>query len=90
MNDPNFLLDLWASAKQAGPFATMLMVYLWYLERKDRLKLQGERDALLERVLTIINTMSISLTTVGASVERLYATVEKLANVVLRRTPDEQ
>jgi hypothetical protein len=50
----NFMSDLWLAAKTAGPFATMLMLLIWYKTDRERLKLQTERDALLERVL---NTM---------------------------------
>ena len=56
--DPNFsfLNDLWTSAKQAGPFATMLMTYMWFRADSERQNLQKERDALLERVVVSINS----------------------------------
>ncbi len=43
------------AAQSAGPFATMIMATLWWLERKERLELQRERNGLLERVLVTMS-----------------------------------
>lgn len=61
--------DLWQAAKVAGPFANMLLLVLWFLERKDRVRLQTERDALLERV---INGMHAATTSID-SIRQLFA-----------------
>lgn len=53
--------DLWEAAKTAGPFGTLLLMVLWWLERGDRVRLQRERDALLERVLTTMHASSASI-----------------------------
>lgn len=45
------LHDIWDFAKTAGPFGTVLTFYVWQRADAERRKLQGERDALLERVL---------------------------------------
>lgn len=52
---------LWEAARTAGPFGTLLMLVLWWLERVDRVRLQRERDALLERVLTTMNAGSTAI-----------------------------
>lgn len=54
MNE-TFLADLWAAVKQAGPFASMLLLYLLYRVNGEREKLLAERDALLRTTLTAIN-----------------------------------
>jgi len=60
--EPNFARDMWEFAKGAGPFGTVLMWYVWQRADNERRKLQGERDALLERVLTALNTAATGLT----------------------------
>lgn len=67
--------DLWEAAKAAGTFGAMMMTALWWLERIDRVRLQRERDALLERVLT---TMQASSTAVQEA-------TRLITNTVLRR-----
>lgn len=56
------LQDLWAAAKQAGPFATMLMIFMWARTDAERRVLQKERDALLERVIKAIDTTADAVT----------------------------
>lgn len=53
--------DVWELAKGAGLFGTALMWYVWQRESNERRKLQGERDALLERVLTANNSQISSI-----------------------------
>ncbi len=60
----NSLVDLWGAIQKAGPFAGMIMFYLWWKTDGERLKLQSERDALLERVLDSMNTASSSIVTI--------------------------
>ena len=50
-------MQAWEAAKLAGPFGTMLMFAMWWRADAERVKLQTERDALLERVLTSINAV---------------------------------
>lgn len=43
--DP-ILTELWNAAKQAGPFASLILLCLWWLERGDRKIAQdNEREA---------------------------------------------
>lgn len=49
--EPNWLADMWTAAKQAGPFGTLLMLIIWWKTDAERLRLQRDRDALLERVV---------------------------------------
>lgn len=69
MDGTNFLTDLWQMAKTAGPFATCLMLVIWFKCDRERLKLQSERDALLERVLKnndkVGDTMQAALALIG-------------------------
>lgn len=51
-------VGLWDAARSAGPFAGLIMLSLWWLERADRIRLQRERDALLERVLVTMHASS--------------------------------
>lgn len=55
--------ELWNAAKLAGPFGTLLMLVMWWLERVERIRVQKEQrddktadkaraEALLERVIT--------------------------------------
>lgn len=64
------LSDLWEMAKAAGPFGTCLMLTLFFLERRDRMKLQGERDALLERVLMSITQQTEAVKDAKRAIER--------------------
>lgn len=54
---------LWEAAKTAGPFGTLIGLFMWFMERQTRLqeraervKLQEERNALTERVITGLHT----------------------------------
>lgn len=53
--------DLWEAAKNAGTFGAMIMTALWWLERMDRIRLQRERDSLLERVLTAMHAATTAI-----------------------------
>lgn len=64
------LSDLWEMAKAAGPFGTCLMLTLFFLERRDRMRLQSERDALLERVLVSINEQTEVVKDTKRAIER--------------------
>lgn len=46
---------LWEAAKQAGPFASIMLLTLWWFERQERLELQRSRDALHERVFSAMS-----------------------------------
>jgi hypothetical protein len=78
----SWLTDIWGAAQKAGPFATMLVLYIWYLERNDRLKLQGERDQLLERYIGALNnvnmTLELLLNTIGAAGESIKEALRRL------------
>ena len=53
--------ELWGMAQQAGPFATLLMFYLWWRAESERVKLRDERAEMLERVLTAINSAATAV-----------------------------
>lgn len=55
---PSYLLE---AAKNGGIFTALFMLYQWWLERRDRVHLQRERDALLREVLTTMNTSNTSI-----------------------------
>jgi pyoverdine/dityrosine biosynthesis protein Dit1 len=69
--EATMLADVWAAAKVAGQFGAMIMTLLWYLERKERLKLQGEKDNLLERALTAFMTSNNLLDKIQAAIQEL-------------------
>jgi hypothetical protein len=48
----SFFAELWAAAKQAGPFATMLLLLICYLLNEERKRERERNEALAERVLT--------------------------------------
>jgi hypothetical protein len=60
----------------------MLVLYIWYLERNDRLKLQGERDNLLERYIGALNNVNMTLellrNTIGAAGESIKEALRRL------------
>jgi hypothetical protein len=78
----SWLTDIWGAAQKAVPFATMLVLYIWYLERNDRLKLQGERDQLLERYIGALNNVNMTLellrNTIGAAGESIKEALRRL------------
>ena len=76
--DPNFWIDLWELAKNAGPFGTCLMIIMWFLERQERLKIRALLDALFERTLAGLNS-GVTAT------EKFNDTLEKLGDVIGRR-----
>lgn len=52
----SWLAELWSLAKQAGPFATLLMFFFWWRAEQERKALSDAHNALLERVLTAMNS----------------------------------
>jgi len=58
--------DVWQSLITSGPLAVVLGYILWRVD-SERKQLQQERDALLERVLTGLNSSSTSLNSVAAT-----------------------
>jgi hypothetical protein len=60
MPPANFVQDIWNTVQQAGPFASMLLLYMWLRSEAERRKLQDERDGLLERVVTALNNSTSS------------------------------
>jgi hypothetical protein len=68
--EASWLADLWQAAKVGGPAMT-IMTLLWYLERTDRLRLQKERDALLERCLNALNSGNTVLEGIKDAIKEL-------------------
>lgn len=66
----NFTTELWEAAKQAGPFSTMVILLIWFKTDRERLKLQNERDALLERMLKSNEGLSAAIADVVKVAER--------------------
>lgn len=46
----DILAELWGMAKQAGPFASALLLALWWLEREERKSERIKNDALVDRL----------------------------------------
>lgn len=55
LTEPSVAREIWEAAKLAGPFGTMLTLFILYHCNKERVKYRDERDGLLERVLTTFN-----------------------------------
>jgi hypothetical protein len=53
--EPNFLQDLWLAAKQAGPFATTLLLFLLYVVNDERKTLQKRNEELTRDMLRNLN-----------------------------------
>lgn len=66
--ETSWLSELWALAKQAGPFATLLMFFFWWRTESERRTLQDSHNQLLERVLNAMN----SATNAVASLNELF------------------
>lgn len=45
----NFFSDLWQMAKQAGPFATCLLLVALFLVNRERREERSRNDALIDR-----------------------------------------
>lgn len=52
----SFLSDLFSAAKTAGPFSTILMIGLWWLERGERREIQKAYQALVPDMLKSITS----------------------------------
>lgn len=55
------LKDIWEAAKVAGPFGTMLMLFVWLKTDKERRELQKKFDTLSESTLDMMNGVKESL-----------------------------
>ena len=49
------LTDVWHLAQSAGPFATALMMYLYFDERKERRRKDKELQTVLTRSIEVID-----------------------------------
>lgn len=56
----SFFADIWETAKQAGPFATMVVLYFLYNERKERLDHQNARLEYIERMTRALENSTIT------------------------------
>lgn len=68
--DPNFWVSVWDLARTAGPFGTVLMLTMWYLERQERLKIRDLYDKLFERVLSAQSAGVAALDKFGEIISR--------------------
>ncbi len=68
MDDP--LKVFLGIVQTGGPAMGAVMTILWWLERQERRSLQKERDGLLERVLSSMNTTATSMNALVAGTER--------------------
>lgn len=60
MND-DFITQIIEAARTAGFFGFLLMFFMWWRSDTERAKLQGERDALLERMISVANEVKEAL-----------------------------
>jgi hypothetical protein len=70
-----FFNELWATAKQAGPFASLLLLVALYVVNEERKvclsKSEAKMDALLERVFVAMHDASDSIKDVRELILRL-------------------
>lgn len=66
--EESFFNGLWEAARTAGPFGTLVGLFMWYMEwkgrvqeRAERVKLQDERNVLTERVITGLHTAAAAV-----------------------------
>lgn len=55
--------DIWELAKTAGPFSTMLLLYLYLDERRERRSLAVKLNEVLERSTRIIGEVRTTMET---------------------------
>lgn len=51
----DFWSELWELGKAAGPFGTAIMGIMWWRADQERIKNRSDYDALVERVLPLID-----------------------------------
>jgi hypothetical protein len=77
----HFFADLWELAKTAGPFGTILMLYLWALansERKDCQKNYNDlQKEMLERTINGLNNTANSVREIGDIFSKIRERDEK-------------
>lgn len=57
------IADLWELAKTAGPFSTLLLLYLYLDERKERRLVAAKLNEVLERSVKIIGEVRATMET---------------------------
>jgi hypothetical protein len=55
--------EIWHMAEHAGPFATALMMYLYFDERKERRSKDKELQAVLTRSIAVIDEVKNTMGT---------------------------
>lgn len=63
-----FLSELFSAAKTAGPFSTLLMIGLWWLERGERIENQKLNRDLVPEMLKAINATKTAVRNLTAIV----------------------
>lgn len=66
----DYFKELWELARTAGPFATLLLLYLLYDERKDRKKAQQDTTTIAIGTIKASHAVEASLQALGAKRRR--------------------
>lgn len=66
-----FLTELWGAAKQAGPFASMLLLIILYFVNGERREVQRENRALHEKNSALVERLLTGLNEVNATLRSL-------------------
>ncbi len=89
--DGGFIKDLWAAAKTAGPFGTMLGLLLFFDERRERREAQRQCN---ERTVDFIQTNNVNASANESmanaqhdALEKLVAAYNGLAQALRKRAP---
>jgi len=61
MADPNFFLDLWETAKQAGPFASMFLLLAVWVLNNERKAERAKYDSLVARFVELAGDTGATL-----------------------------
>jgi len=65
------LSEVWHLAQSAGPFATAIMMYLYFDERKERRKKDRELNDVLQRSIAVIDEVRSTMATWLSIFERV-------------------
>jgi len=53
--------DLWAAVQKAGPFASMLLLFILYIVNEERKKFQEKNETMVERLYSGLNEATNSI-----------------------------
>ena len=77
--------DVWNTLITSGPLASLLGFMLWRVD-SERRQLQKERDALLERVLTGLNSGTVSIQSIAETNRSLLTAFTSISDFIRGNT----